>query len=502
MSSRTRPTQPRRLQDVEDWLLETDVAIVGFGGAGACAAIEAADAGASVALFEVASASGGSTALSSAEIYMGGSGGTRIQKVCGHEDQTEDMFRYLMATQGPLADEEKIRIYCEQSRDHFEWLVSMGVPYKESEYKERAIVAMTDDCLLYTGSEKSWPFSEIARPCPRGHNLEIQGDNGGPLFMDIMTKRVEERGVDIHYNARALTLIQDESGAVVGLVVRIDGVERNVRARRGVILCAGGFVMNREMIARFAPEYAFAPLPVGNPGDDGAGILMGQGAGGSLLHMNQCFLTLPYYPPASHTRGILVNAQGQRFINEDCYHARLAEASRQQIGEGIHLIIGEKNFRQPNMLGGTIAATGDTIEELAEEAGLPIESLSHTVRLYNENAAKGEDPLFHKKSEWLEPLEPTFAAIDLTPGRSGNYCAFTLGGLETRPSGEVLTMDRRVIPGLYAAGRTTCGVPRRAAGYASGLSVGDVTFFGRLAGRRAATLPLPSIGTPAADAGG
>ena len=94
---------------------------------------------------------------------------------------------------------------------------------------------------------------------------------------------------------------------------------------------------------------------------------------------------------------------------------------------------------------------------------------------------------FTKGAAWLEPIEATFAAIDMTPGRHGNYCAFTLGGLDTLPTGEVLTMDKRTIPGLYAAGRTTCGVPRRAEGYASGLSVGDVTFFGRMAGRQAAS---------------
>jgi succinate dehydrogenase/fumarate reductase flavoprotein subunit len=109
------------------------------------------------------------------------------------------------------------------------------------------------------------------------------------------------------------------------------------------------------------------------------------------------------------------------------------------------------------------------------------------VNAYNENAARGEDPTFHKGTAWLEPIAPTFAAVDVTPGRHGNYCAFTLGGLDTLGTGEVLTMDKRVIPGLFAAGRTTCGVPRRAEGYASGLSVGDVTFFGRLAGRQAST---------------
>jgi 3-oxo-5alpha-steroid 4-dehydrogenase len=490
--SQTSPTRPRRVEDVEQWQVETDVAIVGFGGAGGCAAIEAADAGADVVLFEVASASGGSTALSSAEIYMGGSGGTRVQRACGYEDTTADMFNYLMAAQGDLADEERIRLYCEGSLDHFDWLVGLGVPYKDSEFKARAMMALTDDCLLYTGNEKAWPFRDLARPCPRGHNLEVEGDHGGPLFVDILTKQVEARGVRVEYNARGLTLITDASGEVCGVVVRIDGKEHNVRTRKGVILCAGGFVMNKDMMSRFTPEIDRIASPIGNPFDDGAGIRMGEGAGGALLHMNQCFLTIPYYPPSSLTYGILVNAQGQRFINEDVYHARIASHIQRQVDQGVYLIIGEKHWKEPNMLGGEIVGTGDSVEELAEEVGLPIQNLSHTVRFYNEHASRGEDPLFRKQSDWLDPIEPTIAAIDITPGRHGNYVAFTLGGLATRPTGEVLRLNEEIIPGLFAAGRTTCSLPRRAEGYASGLSVGDVTFFGRLAGRQAAARSEPS----------
>ena len=98
------PTKPRRPEEVTQWHMETDVAVVGFGGAGACAAIAAADAGADVTIFEVAAASGGSTALSSAEIYFGGSGGTRVQKACGYDDSTENMLNYMLLTQGELGD--------------------------------------------------------------------------------------------------------------------------------------------------------------------------------------------------------------------------------------------------------------------------------------------------------------------------------------------------------------------------------------------------------------
>ncbi len=485
-SPKTSPIKPRKLNEVTQWDMETDVAVVGFGGAGACAAIEAADAGADAIIFEVTSASGGSTALSSAEIYMGGNGGTRVQQACGYEDSTEDMFNYLMEANGALADETRIRAYCEGSLEHFDWLVDKGVPYKDTEYKQRAIMAPTDDCLLYTGNEKAWPFRDKAKPCPRGHNLEIEGDNGGPLLMKILTENVEKRGIRVEYDARALTLIADENGEVHGLVVRIDREEKAVRARKGVILCAGGFCMNEEMVKKYCPLLENGNMPIGNPGDTGSGQLMGAGVGGALIHMNEHFITLPFYPPANQTYGIFVNSQGQRFINEDCYHGRVAYHVIRQVSQRIYLVLSAEGYEHSKYLNADIAGTGETVEELAEELELDADQLRHTIEFYNKHAANGEDPLFHKGEAWLKPIEAPYAALDCTPGRGAFFPFFTLGGLDALPSGEVLRMDKSVIKGLYAAGRTTCGMPRTAAGYSSGMSVGDATYFGRLAGKQAA----------------
>jgi len=123
-TDKTRPTQCRKLSDVTEWHKEMDIAVIGSGGAGICAAIEAKEAGADVTIFEVASGYGGSTMMSSAEIYMGGSGGTRVQKACGYNDTTENMIKFMTACAGEQADHEKIRIYCENSVAHFDWLVS------------------------------------------------------------------------------------------------------------------------------------------------------------------------------------------------------------------------------------------------------------------------------------------------------------------------------------------------------------------------------------------
>ena len=490
--AKTNPSQARKLRDVAHWDRETDIAIVGFGGAGGCAAIEAADAGSSVTIFELASASGGSTALSSAEIYMGGSGGTRVQQACGFDDSTDAMFTYMMMCAGPQADEEKIRNYCENSRDHFQWLVDLGVPFKDSFHRERAIMCLTDDGLLYTGSEKAYPFAQQARPCPRGHNLQVEGDNGGPLFMKIVTDNVDKRdAITVEYETRALTLIVDDDDRVVGLVIRQNQQELNVRARQGVILCAGGFVMNDEMVRKYAPMLTAGTERIGNPGDTGSGILMGMAVGGAAVNMHEGFISLPYYPPASMTCGIVINDKGQRFINEDVYHGRLGAFVLRQQSDRIFFIVSVDqygDYERVSYLGAQVAGTGETVEELERELGLREGTLQQTLAVYNEDCTRGEDTLFHKAAEWLEPLQPPLVALDITPGRGAFVPYFTLGGLDTLPTGEVVDAQRQIIPGLFAAGRTACGVVRRAEGYSSGMSVGDATFSGRLAGQRAAAM--------------
>lgn len=481
------PSTPFPLKNVPQWDIETDVAIVGFGGAGSCAAIEAADAGAEVIIFELASESGGSTKLSSAEIYMGGNGGTPIQKACGFEDRTEDMITFLEMTQGELGDKEKIRLYCENSINHYDWLVDKGARYKESFHKERAIMALTDDCLLYTGNEKAWPFVEHAKPCPRGHNLYIKGDNGGPFLMNALTAQVEKRSnkIRVEYETRVLTLIADEHNEVFGCVVRMNMKEYFVKARKGVILCAGGFVMNDDMLAKYAPKLLKATYKIGNPGDTGTGIKMGMSVGGNIINMSEGFISMPFYPPADITKGIIINEQAQRFINEDCYHSRVGATALQQLGNRIYFILhASDDFKPPMFLCAPFAGTGETIEELAEEINLDAAMLRHTIEYYNEQAKQGKDPIFHKDAEYLEEIKAPYVALDLTPGNGALLPYFTLGGLETKPTGEVLTPAGEVIKGLYAAGRTTAGVPRRAEGYASGLSVGDATFFGRMAGKQ------------------
>ena len=158
-----------------------------------------------------------------------------------------------------------------------------------------------------------------------------------------------------------------------------------------------------------------------------------------------------------------------------------------QAGDKVWLLADNAIFARPmEMAGIELAAVGESWEEVESELGFAPCTLSHTVAQYNDHAARGEDPVWHKAAKWVRPLaEPPFAALALTPAES-MFSYFTLGGLETRPGGEVLDLGGTPIPGLYAAGRTTSGLPRWGAGYSSGLSLADSSFFGRAAGKSVA----------------
>jgi len=475
-SSRTR-----RARDVAAWHDEADVVVVGFGAAGACTAIEAAETGADVLVLERSGGGGGTSAISGGLLYMGG--GTPVQQACGYEDSAEEMFRFLMAALGPEPDEAKIRLFCEHSVSHFHWLESHGVPFKRSFYPEPGLEAPTDDCLVFSGGEDGYPFDRIAQPAPRAHKPQYPAAAGG-FLMQKLVAATERSGAKIVCDARTDALVVEDDGRVTGIVARHDGRERFVRARRGVVLTAGGFIKNEEMVAKHQPRIAACSFKLGVDGDDGRAIRMAMAAGAETIRMDAAEVALPLTPPRRLVRGIVVNRHGQRFINEDTYYGRVGQEALLRHDGHVYLIVDNAIYER-NAIGFEATFVEETIEELERSVGLPEGSLQATVQLYNRFAVRGEDPVFHKGTALLQPLvSPPFAAIDCRPDKV-LWATFTLGGLHTRTTGEVLDPDGGEIAGLYAAGRTTSGIA--AYGYCSGISLGDATFFGREAGRNAAT---------------
>lgn len=475
----------RNVRDIETWHGETDVIVVGAGCAGLSAAVGAAVEGAEVLVLERTGGWGGASAMSGGLIYLGG--GTGLQTACGFEDSPEEMYKFLMASTGPGPDEAKVRLYCDESVAHYDWLVECGVPFKPSMYTGLFPEPLSDDGLMYSGGEDTYPWNEIAQPAPRAHVPQMDDKrpgerSGGWMLMKCLVDTAERHGVAMEYDTTVQRLVVDDSGAVCGVIATQYGEERAIRARRGVVLASGGFAFNDEMLAQHAPQL-IGRNKLGTDGDDGRSIRMAQSIGAGVRHMDasECAYgaVTGLIAPA-----IVVNATGQRFINEDTYFGRVGQAVLFN-HSGISFVVLDEaiwdgvapEYRmgmQPTWVCATVA-------ELEAEMELPEGTLQSTVAQYNRHAESGTDPVFGKGEKWLTPLTAPFAAIDM---RSGLLTVFTLGGLDSTVDGQVRHVSGHTIPGLFAAGRTTSGIP--AGGYLSGSSLGDGTFFGRRAGQAAA----------------
>ncbi|WP_067799559.1 FAD-dependent oxidoreductase [Nocardia beijingensis] len=480
--------RPLRASRVQNWDLRADVVIAGYGIAGVSAAIEAARAGADVLVLERTGGWGGAAALAGGFIYLGG--GTPLQQALGFEDTPENMETFLLAALGPGVDKAKIADYCRGSVEHFTWLVSCGVPFREAFWGEPGWEPPHDEGLMYSGGENAAPFNTIAKPAPRGHVPQMAdkrtGERGGGyMLMKPLADTAEALGVRAEYDMRIARLIVDDDDRVVGVLARRYGKPVAIRAERGVVLATGSFAYQKEMIEGYAPRLIGRPAAAIEE-HDGIGIRLAQALGAELAHMDATEVAF-FGDPQLLARGILVNGRGQRYIPEDTYPGRIGQATLIQQDNQAFLVIDEASyeealttetstpfFRQPPTW------VAETIAELEAEMGLPGQALQATVDCYNLHAADGADPLLGKKPEWVRPLRGPVAAFDMR----GFTAGFTLGGLRTDLDSRVLHVSGEPIQGLFAAGRCTSGLC--AGGYVSGASLGDGSFYGRRAGIAAA----------------
>ena len=478
--------------DVTSWSDEVDVVVIGFGIAGGSAAVSAAAAGARVLVLERAAAAGGTSAMAGGHFYLGG--GTAVQQATGHTDTPDEMYKYLVAvSHDPELD--KIRAYCDGSVEHFNWLEDLGFQFERSYYPGKVVVPPGTEGLSYTGNEKVWPFCEQAKPAPRGHSVPVPGELGGAaMVIDLLVKRADELGVQVRYETGATNLIVDD-GAVVGVRWKHFNETGAIKAK-AVIIAAGGFAMNPEMVAEHTPALGqkrrtkhhglVEPYILGSPNDDGLGIRMGVSAGGVAKNLDQMFITAAAYPPEILLTGIIVNNQGDRFVAEDSYHSRTSAFVLEQPDQAAFLIVDEAHTEMPPLPLIRFIDGWETVEEMERALGIPEGKLVATLRRYNENAARGEDPDFHKQPEYVAAQDTgPWAAFDLSLGRA-MYSGFTMGGLTVSIDGEVLREDGSTIPGLYAAGACASNIAQDGKGYSSGTQLGEGSFFGRRAGTHAA----------------
>jgi len=531
-----------------DWDTEADVVVVGFGAAGACAALEAAAAGCSVLVLDRFTG-GGATALSGGVVYAGG--GTPQQRAAGVSDSAEAMFGYLRTEAGDVVPDWTLREFCDGSVAMLAWLERHGVPFEGSLCPDKTSYPTNRHYLYYSGSELS--ARAAAPPAPRGHRARGRGASGGLLFARLAAA-ARASGVEVAGQTRAERLFTDD-GRVTGVACRslrgapwwaraahralhraaskpflyapklgrlghrpADWLERRygrplrVGARRGVVLAAGGFGANRPMLRTHVPS-ARGGLPLATPGDDGSGIRLGAGAGGATALLDRASVWRFLSPPPALLHGVLVDAEGKRVCDESRYGAAIGDEVVRRGGRAWLLVdratlaLARRQVRRTTLwfqrpqawyllTRGRVSA--DTVAGVAAKAGVDPDGLAATLSAYNAaayNAASGNvgvpagapDPAGKPADLIRAQDQPPYSLIDISIRRRPLYPApvLTLGGLVTDPgTGQVVRADGTAVPGLYAAGRSAVGLCSRS--YVSGLSIADCVFSGRRAGRSAA----------------
>lgn len=529
-----------------DWSDSADLVIVGFGGAGVAAALQAREGGVDVLAID-RFAGGGATAYSGGITY---SGGTRFQREAGFDDNAQEMFNYLSAEGSPVRP-ETLRRFCEGSSDDIEWLSQYGVPYSGKAYLGKVALPPEGYFLYYSGNEKHPDYSAVARPAPRGHRPATRGF-GGHLYYSELRNSALAAGVRVLQHAPVQRLIVDSSGSVIGVEVSIipesawaehdrlykrvkpwqplsgkaaekaiaeaqafEGrfAERKfIRAELGVLLSTGGFAYNLEMLSRARPEIGRAHAAImrlGSMGCDGAGIRLAQSVGGAVDLMDRVFVGRGISPPDGLIEGILVNSGGERFVNEDIYIGLLGDAIAQQPDGKAWLILPAGAFWKSvrwalapgwdqflpfgvpalmNMvLGGT--RRGTTIRAVAAKCRIDADNLTRTVASYDAAATSKQPDALGKNADYVNPLgKGPYYALNMALDNPFSLTpVFTLGGLTVdENSGAVQRADGTAIPGLYAAGRTAVGLC--SLGYMSGMSIADTVFSGRRVGRTISAL--------------
>ncbi len=524
------------------WDAEADVIVVGFGASGAAAALEAAQQGASVLIVDRFHG-GGATAASGGVVYAGG--GTKYQKAVGYEDTPEEMYRYLRQEISDAVSDETLRLFCEQSAGNIAWLEQAGVPFEASLCPFKTSYPTDKYFLYFSGNEKYSRYKANAKPAPRGHRTRGKGISGLALF-HALQKAVRRQSVQVRSQTRVDRLIFDDDGQVIGvegisippgltarlhggisyvnsklttylpplamllhdidkLLLRLKAKPYRARAHKAIILAAGGFIFNKQMVKEYAPIYLNC-LPLGTYGDNGAGIRLGVSAGGVTSHMNKISAWRFYVPPEAMMQGVLIDKNAQRICSEDLYGAKQGDFIAAVGGEA-YLIFDSKTYKEavgkireqcalfqkitmiPLLL--VTRKKAKSFVKLAAKIKVPLGALEQTMSEYNTTASKHEtDPLGKIEKRFVPQDKPPFYAIDCSfKSKSGIPTAsLTLGGLViNEKTSQVVRQDGSSIDGLYAVGRNAVGITSD--GYfASGSSIADCIFSGRRAGKHAASI--------------
>ncbi len=453
--------------------IETEIAIIGAGTAGLAAAVAAAEKGAKVHLFEKAATTGGTGSMGMGPFAVE----SRLQKIKQIGLTREQAFKIFMDYTHWRVDAHLVSNYINKSASTLAWLEQMGVEFLDPE-------------AYFPGSNFTW--HTVKSPGGR------RGGQAAATMMKFLTERANEIGVSILLQTPAKKILK-ENDKIAGLIAQDrNGEEVQVKAK-AVIVASGGFGDNPEMIKKYTPfEWGKDLFSMRIPGMVGEGIRMAWEVGAVEDYMGMeiifnlpamianpaerrrdpvamatsMILTSAFYQPS-----LLVNLQGERFINEDimgnttftgnaiarqkkrCAFSIFDDSARKHYEEeNLDHVFTMSQLTKAEKLGAILRQAieqgnehvfiANSISELADKTGINREGLQKTVTEYNSICETGRDEVYHKDPNLLRPItQPPFYAGRFFPSAYG-----TLGGIKINHRTEVLNKEFDIIPGLYAAG--------------------------------------------------
>ena len=495
-------------EPAEDSTVDTDIVIVGAGGAGMTAALTATSEGKSVVIVESQPVVGGNsvratggmnagktvyqdenefgesagvekTLKTAAEKYADNETITALAKTVseqwaeyqknptGYFDSVELMELDTMIGGKGINDPALVETLCSNSADAIDWLDEHGIT------------------LHSVSSFGGASVKRIHRPVDaEGKTVSV-----GSYMIPLLEENCEKAGVQILLNTTANEILTDASGAAVGIKATGSTGETVTVNAKAVVLTTGGFGANLDMVVEYKPELK-GFMTTNAAGAQGQGIKMATAIGADTVDMDQIQIhpTVEANTAALITEGlrgdgaVLINAEGKRFIDEVGTRDVVSAAEIAQTGSYSWLVVDQAMVDASSVIQGYIkkgyTVTGETYEELAKAMGVDEAAFAETMNTWNGYVEAKNDPDFGRTS-FANPLNTApYYAIKVTAG-----VHHTMGGLKINTNTEVLKADGSVIPGLFAAGEVTGGV--HGANRLGGNAVADFVVFGRIAGAAA-----------------
>lgn len=436
-----------------------DVIIVGSGGAGMTAAIEAKDAGMNPVILEKMPIAGGNTSKASAGLNASE---TSVEKAQGVTDSNDKFYEETLKGGGGTNDKELLRYFVDHSAAAVDWLAQNDIVL---------------DNLTTTGGMS---VSRTHRP----HD----GSAVGAYLVKGLEENISKRDIPVFVNSD-VTKINEKDGKVSGVEVKIEGETKQVDSK-AVVVTTGGFGANQKMIAKYRPDLKDY-VTTNAAGSTGDGIEMISALGGALVDIDKIQIHPTVFQKTGYLvsesiRGegaILVNKEGKRFYNEMDTRDKVSAAELKQDGKYAYAVFGEgtkdKVKAVDQYISKDMVVEADNVEELAKKLEIKPEELNATVTKWNKAVADKKDSEFGRTTGMTNDISGKVYAIKVAPG-----IHHTMAGVKINTQTQVLKEDGQPIKGLYAAGEVTGGL--HGGNRIGGNAVADIIIFGRQAGQESA----------------